>query len=87
MFVFGQGTLQVEVKLASGVSGVVTRDTKGSAQGMITVTDGSSLDMPIHLKFPKVRVLFPLEQSTILFSRKKCGKVTFKHPPPPAFPP
>lgn len=49
----------MEVILGVGVCGVVTRDTKGSAQGMITVTDGSSLDMPLHLRFPKVRVSSP----------------------------
>lgn len=40
--------------MASGVSGVVTRDAKGSSQGMITITDGNNLDMPAEVKFPKV---------------------------------
>lgn len=45
----------MEVPLASGVSGVVTRDAKGSGQGMITITDGNNLDMPAEVKFPKAR--------------------------------
>lgn len=45
----------MEVPLASGVSGVVTRDAKGSGQGMITVTDGNNLDMPAQVKFPEAR--------------------------------
>lgn len=50
-----QGTLKVEVPLASGVSGVVTRDAKGSGQGTITITDGNNLDMPADVRFPKAR--------------------------------
>lgn len=49
-----QGTLKVEVSLARGVCGVVTRDVKGSGEGMITITDGNNLDVPVHIKFPKV---------------------------------
>lgn len=49
-----KGTLKVEVPLASGVSGVVTRDAKGSGQGMITITDGNNLEMPAEVKFPQV---------------------------------
>lgn len=54
-----QGTLKVEVPLASGVSGVVTRDAKGSGQGTITITDGNSLDMPADVRFPKARASEP----------------------------
>lgn len=50
-----QGTLVVEWPIATGVSGVVTRETKGSTQGMITVMDGNLLELPVALKFPKVR--------------------------------
>lgn len=50
-----QGTLKVEVSLASGVSGVVTRDAKGSGQGTLTITDGNNLEMPADVKFPKAR--------------------------------
>jgi len=53
-----QGTLKVEVHLATGVSGVVTRDVKGSGQGTITITDGNNLDMPADVKFPKASLVF-----------------------------
>ncbi|CAM9754667.1 unnamed protein product [Ectocarpus sp. 12 AP-2014] len=49
-----KGTLKVEVPLATGVSGVVTRDAKGGGQGMITITDGNNLEMPAQVKFPKI---------------------------------
>lgn len=45
----------MEVTLASGVSGVVTRDAKGSGQGTITITDGNNLDTPADVRFPKAR--------------------------------
>lgn len=53
--VCSQGTLKLEIPLASGVSGVVTRDAKGSGQGKITITDGNNLDMPAEFKFPEAR--------------------------------
>ncbi|CAN0337014.1 unnamed protein product, partial [Ectocarpus sp. 8 AP-2014] len=49
-----KGTLKVEVRLATGVSGVVTRDAKGGGQGMITITDGNNLEMSAQVKFPKI---------------------------------
>eukprot|EP00752_Nemacystus_decipiens_P009418 g8421.t1 len=52
--VYPKGTLKVEVPLANGVSGVVTRDAKGSGQGTITITDGNNLDVPADIRFPKI---------------------------------
>ncbi|CAM9108870.1 unnamed protein product [Scytosiphon promiscuus] len=52
--VYPKGTLKLEVSVASGVSGVVTRDAKGSGQGAITITDGNNLDLPAELRFPKI---------------------------------
>lgn len=48
--------------MATGVSGVVTRDVKGSGSGLgtITITDGNNLDMPADVKFPKASLLFQL---------------------------
>lgn len=36
------------------MSGVVTQDVKGRGPGMITITDGNALELPLMLKFPKV---------------------------------
>ncbi|CAM9827159.1 unnamed protein product, partial [Laminaria digitata] len=80
-----KGTLKVEVTLAVGVSGVVTRDTKGSAQGMITVTDGSSLDMPFHLRFPKIAarlqefVAQNMEKELVFSSELSSGERSAAH--------
>lgn len=54
---FFQGTLELEITLAKGVMGVVSRDVKGSGQGVITVTDGNNLEVPLSLRFPKVSPL------------------------------
>lgn len=62
-----QGTLKVEVPLATGVSGVVTRDAKGGGQGMITITDGNNLEMPAEVKFPKVK-----ERNRTSACRSRC---------------
>lgn len=46
--------MELEVTLAKGVMGVVSRDVKGAGQGMITVIDGNSLEVPLSVRFPKV---------------------------------